>query len=123
MFCAQPSALMCIAIVPLGAPVVPEVNEIAHRSHSSMVSCTGVSRPGRFSTEKALQPCGAASPVMNTDSTLASWPRTDSSLDCQTSGETSKTLAPTLSICAARPSAVSPRLTGTAIAPSLIAAR
>ena len=123
MFCAQPSALMCMAIVPLGTPVVPEVNEIAHRSHSSMPVCTGASAPSRLSSAKPSVPGAAASPVMNTGFTLCSWLRTDASLSCHTSGDTTMPLAPTLLICAARPSAVRPRFTGTAMPPSDTMAR
>ena len=36
MLRAQPMALMCMAIVPLGTPVVPDVKLIAQTSHSSM---------------------------------------------------------------------------------------
>ena len=60
---------------------------------------------------------------MNSERTLGSRPRTTASLPAQTSGDTTTSLACTLSICATRPSAVSPRFTGTAIAPNDTAAR
>ena len=123
MFCAQPVALMCMAIVPLGTPVVPEVKEIAHTSHSSMASCTGASAPSRSSCAKASVPVAARSPVMNTACTLSRRSRTASSLPAHNSGDTTSNRALTLSICAARPSAVRPRFTGTAMAPSDTVAR